>query len=121
MPPSSVAGALAALSVLQREPERRERLWSNTTIVADALRAMGFDIGASVTPIIPVQVGNVTKATQVWRVLFDHGVFSHPIVPPAVPANACRIRVSMSAEHTPEQIERVLEAFARVARSLVPA
>jgi 8-amino-7-oxononanoate synthase len=121
MPPSSVAGALAALNVLQREPERRERLWSNTTIVADALRAMGFDIGASVTPIIPVQVGNVTKATQVWRVLFDNGVFSHPIVPPAVPANACRIRVSMSAEHTPEQIERVLEAFARVARSLVPA
>ena len=121
MPPSSVAGALAALDVLQREPERRERLWRNTTIVADALRAMGFDIGASATPIIPVQVGDVIKAAQMWRVLFDNGVFSHPIVPPAVPANACRIRVSMSAEHTPEQIERVLEAFACVARTLVPA
>jgi 8-amino-7-oxononanoate synthase len=120
MPPSSVAGVLAALTVLQREPERRERLWRNTTIVADALRAMGFDIGASATPIIPVLVGDVIKVCRIWRALFDCGVFSHPIVPPAVPANACRIRVSISSEHTPEQIERVLGAFERVARTLVP-
>ncbi|MFI5227649.1 MAG: aminotransferase class I/II-fold pyridoxal phosphate-dependent enzyme [Gemmatimonadales bacterium] len=119
MPPSSVAGALAALEVLQQEPERRERLWANTTLVAQSLRSMGFDTGASDTPVIPVHIGDLEKALQAWRTLFDHGVFTHPIVPPAVPLNSCRIRVSMSAEHTDEQIERVLDAFAHLARTTV--
>jgi 8-amino-7-oxononanoate synthase len=116
MPPSSVAGALAALEIMQNEPERRERLWANTKAVADGLSAMGFDIGASQTPVIPVLVGSFDNVMRVWRSLFDDGVFSHPIVPPAVPATACRIRVSMSAEHSREQIERVLYAFERVAK-----
>ncbi len=116
MPPASVAGALAALEVMQAEPERRERLWTNTRTVAEGLSAMGFDIGASQTPVIPVLVGSFDNVLRVWRSLFDDDVFSHPIVPPAVPATACRIRVSMSAEHTPEQIERVLHAFERVAK-----
>jgi 8-amino-7-oxononanoate synthase len=115
MPPSSVAGALAALDVLIEEPERRERLWSNTRRVADGLRGMGFDIGASETPVIPVLIGSFDDVMRVWRSLFDAGVFSHPIVPPAVPANGCRIRVSMSAEHTEEQIGRVLAGFGEAA------
>lgn len=119
MPPSSVAGALAALDVLQQEPERRERLWANTNQVATSLRAMGFDTGASDTPVIPVLIGDFEKVLQAWRTLFDLGVFTHPIVPPAVPINACRIRVSMSAEHTEEQIERVLGAFEHLARTTV--
>jgi 8-amino-7-oxononanoate synthase len=118
MPPSSVAGALAALDVMQDEPERRERLWANTNAVADGLRAMGFDIGASQTPVIPVLIGHFDNVLRAWRSLFDDGVFSHPIVPPAVSMSACRIRVSMSAEHTPAQIERVLSAFERVAKML---
>ena len=119
MPPSSVAGVLAALEVMQDEPERRERLWANTNKVAECLRGMGFDTGASRTPVIPVLIGDIEKTLHAWRVLFDEGVFSHPIVPPAVPHNACRIRVSMSAEHSDEQVERVLAAFARVARTMV--
>src|SRR4051812_1650699 len=118
MPPSSVAGALAALEVMQEEPERREKLWANTNAVAEALRAMGFDIGASQTPVVPVLIGNFDNVLRAWRSLFDDGVFSHPIVPPAVSMSACRIRVSMSAEHTPAQIERVLFAFERVAKML---
>ena len=119
MPPSSVAGALAALDVLEQEPERRDRLWANTNLVAQSLRAMGFDTGESDTPVIPVLIGDFEKVLQAWRTLFDHGVFTHPIVPPAVPLNACRIRVSMSAEHTDEQIERVLSAFEHLARTTV--
>ena len=118
MPPSSVAGALAALEVIQTEPDRRERLWANTNAVADGLRSKGFAIGASQTPVIPVLIGDFDKVLRAWRSLFDDGVFSHPIVPPAVSISACRIRVSMSAEHTPEQIERVLSAFERVAKML---
>lgn len=118
MPPASVAGVLAALDVLQAEPERRARLWENTRCVASGLRALGFDVGETSTPVIPVLVGDTIRALTAWRALFDDGIFTHPIVPPAVPAHACRIRVSMSAEHSPEQIERVLAAFERLSRSM---
>jgi 7-keto-8-aminopelargonate synthetase-like enzyme len=116
MPPASLAGVLAALDVMRDEPERRERLWRNTRRVAEGLRSLGFEIGATETPIIPVLAGDMWRALTLWRALFDAGVFTHPIVPPAVPPDRCRIRVSMSAEHSDEQIDRVLEAFAHAAR-----
>lgn len=118
MPPASVAGVLAALDVMADEPERRERLWENTRRVSEGIRSLGFTVASTETPIIPVVIGEAIPTGMVWRALLDDGVFSHPIVPPAVPANACRIRVSMSAEHTAEQIDRVLDAFARVAKNL---
>jgi 7-keto-8-aminopelargonate synthetase-like enzyme len=121
MPPASVAGALAALDVMIEEPDRRERLWANTRRVADGLRALGFDLGCTQTPVIPVHIGEALRAGAVWRMLFDLGIFTHPIVPPAVPPNSCRIRVSMSAEHSAEQIDRVLDAFEKVARELSTA
>jgi len=114
MPPSSVAGVLAALDLVEQEPERRDRLWANTWKVADGLRSLGFDLGDTNTPIIPVLVGELAPTLQLWRALFDEGVFTHPIVPPAVSPTSCRLRVSMSAEHTDEQVERVLCAFERV-------
>lgn len=116
MPPASLAGVLAALDVMRDEPERRERLWHNTRRVAEGLRSLGFEIGATETPIIPVLAGDMWRALTMWRALFDAGVFTHPIVPPAVPPDRCRIRVSMSAEHSDEQIDRVLSAFAKAAR-----
>ncbi|MEO9037431.1 MAG: pyridoxal phosphate-dependent aminotransferase family protein [Gemmatimonadaceae bacterium] len=116
MPPASVAGVLAALDVMRDEPERRERLWANTRRVADGLKFLGFDVGKTETPIIPVLMGEIMAVGFAWRALFDAGVFTHPIVPPAVPSNSCRIRVSMSAEHSDEQVDRVLAAFERLAR-----
>jgi 8-amino-7-oxononanoate synthase len=117
-PPASVAGVLAALDVMIDEPERRERLWENTGRVVEGLRAMGFDLGRTETPIIPVHLGPARRALEVWQSLFDDGVFAHAVQPPAVPAHACRIRVSMTAEHTPDQVTRVLEAFEKVAKKL---
>ena len=73
-----------------------------------------FDLGSTQSPVIPVVVGDPLRAGMVWRALFDDGVFTHPIVPPAVPEHSCRIRVSMSAEHTDAQVDRVLNAFERV-------
>jgi 8-amino-7-oxononanoate synthase len=121
MPAASVAGALAALDIIESEPERRERLWANTRRVSEALKGMGYDIGASETPIIPVIVGDLMRAGFFWRALMDDGVFTHPIVPPAVAPNSCRIRISMSADHTEEQIDRVLGAFERAARAVLVA
>jgi 7-keto-8-aminopelargonate synthetase-like enzyme len=118
MPPASVAGVLAALDVMRDEPERRARLWENTRRVADGIRSIGFDVGAAQTPIIPVVIGEISRTLQLWRALFDEGVFTHPIAPPAVPASSCRLRVSVSAEHSDEQIDRVLSAFERVASGL---
>jgi len=88
---------------------------------ATAMRSLGFDIGQTRTPIIPVVIGELVRTLQLWRALFDEGVFTHPIVPPAVPPTSCRLRVSMSAEHSDEQVDRVLDAFERVARMMVAA
>jgi len=116
MPPASVAGVLAALDVMAEEPERRARLWENTRQMADGIRSLGFEVPETATPIIPVIIGEGVPTAMAWRALLDDGVFTHPIVPPAVAADACRIRVSMSAEHTPEQIERALGAFERMSK-----
>jgi 8-amino-7-oxononanoate synthase len=121
MPPASVAGVLSALDVLRDEPERRERLWSNTRCVAAGLKSLGFEIGEGDTPIIPVMIGELLPTLQVWRALFDAGIFTHPIVPPAVPSHSCRLRVSMSAEHSDEQVEKVLAAFAGLGDSATRA
>jgi 8-amino-7-oxononanoate synthase len=118
LPPSNTAGVLAALEVLQNEPERRAALWANTKLLADGLRSLGYDLGASETPIIPVLVGELERTFLFWRKLFDVGVFTNPVVPPAVPASKCRLRASVMATHTADQIEFALDAFATVGRQL---
>ena len=118
LPPSNSAGVLAALEVLQSEPERRVALWANTKLLSDGLRSLGYDLGHSQTPIIPVLVGEMERTFLFWRKLFDAGVFTNPVVPPAVPASQCRLRASLMATHTADQIDFALDAFAVVGRQL---
>jgi 8-amino-7-oxononanoate synthase len=118
LPPSNTAGVLAALHVMQREPERRDQLWVNTRRLQEGLRALGFDIGPTETPIVPVLIGTLEKTFLFWRKLFDAGVFTNPVVPPAVPPSQCRLRTSLMATHTSEQIDRALETFARLGKEL---
>ena len=118
LPPANTAGVLAALHVLQREPERREQLWANTRRLQEGLRSSGFDIGPSETPIVPVLIGPLEKTFVFWRKLFDAGVFTNPVVPPAVPPSQCRLRTSLMATHTPQQIDRALETFGRLGKEL---
>src|SRR5205814_1371485 len=84
LPPANTAGVLAALDILQREPERRECLWQNTRRLQTGLRSIGFDIGPTETPIVPVLIGPLEKTFLFWRKLFEAGVFTNPVVPPAV-------------------------------------
>ncbi len=118
LPPSNTAGVLAALHVMQREPERREQLWINTRRLQEGLRALGFDIGPTETPIVPVLIGPLEKTFVFWRKLFDAGVFTNPVVPPAVPPSQCRLRTSLMATHTASQIDRAIETFARLGKEL---
>jgi len=118
LPPSNTAGVLAALHVLQREPERRTQLWENTRHLQEGLRSLGFDIGPTETPIVPVLIGPLDKTFLFWRKLFDAGVFTNPVVPPAVPPSQCRLRTSLMATHTAEQIDRALGVFGRLGKEL---
>jgi 8-amino-7-oxononanoate synthase len=118
MPPSAVATVLACLEVMEREPERRERLWDNAGYLRGGLQSLGFDTAESETPIIPVSTGHMEHTFIFWKALFDAGVFTNPVLPPAVPESACRLRTSVMATHTREQLDQVLDAFARVGRHL---
>jgi 7-keto-8-aminopelargonate synthetase-like enzyme len=118
LPPSNTAGVLAALDIMIAEPERRARLWENTRRLRDGFRELGFDIGPTQTPIIPVLIGPLEKTFAFWRKLFDAGVFTNPVVPPAVPPAECRLRTSLMATHTPEQIDFALETFARLGKEM---
>jgi 8-amino-7-oxononanoate synthase len=117
LPPSNTAGVLAALEILQSEPERRAQLWANTRRLQDGLRGLGFDIGPTVTPIVPVLIGPLEQTFVVWRQLFDAGVFTNPVAPPAVPPSQCRLRTSVMATHTFDQIDFAVEQFAKIGRA----
>jgi 8-amino-7-oxononanoate synthase len=118
LPPANTAGVLAALEVLQQEPERRMQLWANTRRLHDGFRQLGFDIGPTETPIVPVLIGPLEKTFLFWRKLFDAGVFTNPVAPPAVHPTQCRLRTSLMATHTFDQIDFALDAFAKVGREL---
>jgi len=118
LPPANTAGVLAALEVLQREPERREQLWANTRRLQEGFRSLGFDIGPTETPIVPVLVGAMEKTFLMWRMLFDAGLFTNPVAPPAVAPTQCRLRTSLMATHTFDQIDYALDTFARIGREL---
>ncbi|HUF13339.1 MAG TPA: 8-amino-7-oxononanoate synthase [Longimicrobiales bacterium] len=118
MPPASVATVLAALDVIESEPERREALWRNTDLMRSALIDLGYDTAGSVTPIIPVVIGETDDTLAFWKGLFEEGVYTNPVLPPAVPENSCRLRISMMATHTEEHVGKVRDAFARVGRSM---
>jgi 7-keto-8-aminopelargonate synthetase-like enzyme len=118
LPPANTAGVLAALEVLQQEPWRRDRLWANTRRLHEGFRSLGLDIGPTETPIVPVLIGPLEKTFLMWRRLFDAGVFTNPVAPPAVPPTQCRLRTSLMATHTFEQIDFALEQFATIGRDL---
>jgi 8-amino-7-oxononanoate synthase len=118
IPAANAAAALAALRIMREEPERVDRLMAIADRVRTELRRMGFNIGASVSPIIPIIVGDRMKTLLAWRTLFDAGVFVNPILSPAVPEGMDLLRTSYMATHTDEQIGHVLSVYGDVGRKL---
>jgi 8-amino-7-oxononanoate synthase len=117
-PPASVASVIAALDVIDQEPERRERLWHNTNKMMKAFKKMGYDTGTSETPIIPLLMGAMERAFMMWKILSDEGVFVNPVAPPATPPGRCLIRTSYMATHTDEQLDRVLVIMEQAGKKL---
>ncbi len=111
MPPASAAAVLKALEIVQREPERRVRLWENTRYMKQALDALGYDTGEAATPVIPMVVGDDFTAYRMVADLHDEGVFANPVVSPAVPAGRAMIRTSYMATHTREHLNEALRAL----------
>jgi len=117
-PPASVAAVSAALDIIDNEPERVEMLWKNTRKMLQGLKDLGFRIGPSETPIIPVMVGDNETAFKMALMLQEEGVFANVAVSPAVPEGKALIRTSYMATHTGEQLDRVLSAFEKTGRAL---
>jgi len=118
MTPASIAACLASLDIMENEPERRERLWQITRRMHREYRSLGFDIGNTQTPIIPIIIGDDMKVFIFWKRLLEEGVFVNPVRSPAVPAGRALLRTSYMATHTDEQLDRVLEAFEKVGKEL---
>ena len=117
-PPASVAAVIAALDIIDGEPERRERLWHNTHKMMNAFKQMGYDTGISETPIIPLVIGEMEPTFRMWRTLFDAGVFVNSVVPPATTPGRCLIRTSYMATHTDAMLDRVLGVIEKAGKSL---
>ncbi len=117
LPPGCSAGALAALRIIQREPQRRARVLALAQRLKNQLTASGWDCGDSVTPIIPVMIGDSAKALAMSERLREQGLWVPAIRPPTVPPNGARLRISLMATHTDEDIERLAAAIGKAAQN----
>ena len=113
MPPASVASVIAALDIIESEPERITKLWDNTNYAMKLLLEEGFDLGPTESPILPIYVRDNMKTFQVTRHLQDTGIFVNPVVSPAVPSDSSLLRFSLMATHTFAQIEEAIEKIAK--------
>ncbi|PKM98054.1 MAG: 8-amino-7-oxononanoate synthase [Elusimicrobia bacterium HGW-Elusimicrobia-3] len=111
LPPASVAAISKALDIITEEPQRIKRLWDNAAYLMKRFKEMGLNTGETQTPIIPVIIGDNEKTFMLWRMLYDHGLFTNPVVSPAVPPKRAMLRVVATATHTREQLDRALDIF----------
>ena len=118
IPPANAAAAMAALEIMHEEPERIHRLIEIGEFMRSRYRALGFNIGASESPIIPIIIGDDQRTLKFWQALFDAGVYTNPVLSPAVPPGLQLLRTSYMATHTDEQLERVLATFEKVGKAL---
>jgi 7-keto-8-aminopelargonate synthetase-like enzyme len=118
MSPANAAAVLEALRIMTKEPERIARLWHNTARMKEGLTRLGFNIGASETPILPLYCGNLLLAFKLCKRLQEEAVFVNPVVSPAVAPGQEMIRISLMATHTDRQIDFALDKLEKVGKEL---
>jgi 8-amino-7-oxononanoate synthase len=114
LPPANLGAALAALEIIESEPERINRIIQISDYIREELKSMDYNIGTSKTPIIPIIIGDQFKAMQAWELLFRNGIFTNVAIPPAVAPSKSLLRTSYIATHTDEQVEKVLSEFKKL-------
>jgi 8-amino-7-oxononanoate synthase len=116
--PSNVASVRMALQRLRSDPGLQETLWRNAHALYDRLSALGLSLAAPTSPIIAVKIATQDQAVMYWNKLLESGVYVNLAIPPGTPNSTSLLRCSASAAHTPEQIDRIAEAFAKVAQEM---
>jgi len=116
--PANAASVIAAIDIMEQEPERIEKLWSNTHLAMKALRQAGFDIGHTETPIIPIYIRDDFKTFKLTKMLLEEGIFVNPVVSPAVASTSSLIRYSLMSTHTEDQILESIEKITKIAKKL---
>lgn len=116
LPPSNVAMVSKALDIIEKEPWRRKKVLENAAYIQKNLKEMGFNIGMSSTPVVPVIIGEEMKTFRVWKDLFEERVYTNPVISPAVPENRCLLRTSYMATHTQSQLNFCLDKFYKVGK-----
>jgi len=114
----SAAAALKALDIMETEPELVETLWDNAEYMRAGLKHLGYNIGKSNTPIIPILLGEDFRTVLAWHALIEEGVYTNPVLPPGVPSGSSLLRTSYMATHRREHLDRALAAFERVGHNL---
>ena len=118
LPPPVLGAALAALHIVKSEPERRRRLWNNAAFLGQGLSRLGYRLGETQSPILPVLIGDEETTMALTAALVKRGVFAHGIRPPTVPEGTARLRVTPTAAHTEDELDRALQAFAGAGREV---
>lgn len=118
LPAANAAAALAALEIIENEPEHVQRLWDNAEYMRAGLKRLGYDTGPSESPVIPLVIRDQYRTVLAWHALIEQGVYTNPVVPPGVPPNSSLLRTSYMATHTHEHLDRALEALEIVGHNL---
>ena len=112
--PSTIASVRTALQVIQAKPQLRTRLWENSARLYQGLKQLGLELGPDVSPVVAIRIPTKEQTLFAWQALLDRGIYVNLVFPPAAPAGMSLLRCSVSAAHSPEQIDRILEAFANI-------
>ena len=116
--PSNIASVSAAVKVVRAHPALRQQLWANVHRLRQGLRELGYVIGETESPIVPILIGDETRTIALWQRLLSEGLYVNLIVPPGCPVDECVLRASCSAAHTPEHLTRALDILGRVGAEL---
>ena len=118
VPPSAAATALAALEIVELEPERRARLWENARFLEEGLKRLGYAPSSAESPVVPVIIGDARTTVDLSAALFRRGVLAYGVRPPTVPEGTSRLRLAPMATHSRDQLVQALEAFRESGREM---